>query len=128
MALRDIKHITVASGKYRNVSLPFPAHLQKAPSSGGVRGGRDRYPSRSCCCVYCLVQWLKDTNHLCPFGCNVLDGNGVEELGARHGGESWCSGGESCEWHLREEKSNNMYLLPLFPLEKEMGGVLVEPQ
>lgn len=40
-------------------------------------------------------------------------------------GESRRSGGESCEWHLREEKSNNMYLLPLFPLEKGMarGGV-----
>lgn len=31
--------------------------------------------------------------------------------------------GESCEWHLRREKSNNMYLLPLFPLEKGMGGL-----
>ena len=27
-----------------------------------------------------------------------------------------------------EEKSNNMYLLPLFPLERRMGGGLVELQ
>lgn len=32
------------------------------------------------------------------------------------------SGGENLEWHLRREKSNNVYLLPLFPLEKEMVG------
>lgn len=46
-------------------------------------------------------------------------GGGAPESGqvVALGGVLW-----RCEWHLRQERSNNMYLLPLFPLEEEGGG------
>lgn len=57
---------------------------------------------------------------------NDEDAFGPEQLGGAGVGVGGGGGGGGapegrCEWHLRQERSNNMYLLPLFPLE-EGGG------